>query len=267
MNLKKIVFLIIMVMVTTAGLLLLLKCTDKQLIPTTIESNAHPLGIKIAAHQPVAHSYNAWLEQEEIANWQELAKKVNLSHDYCNELKKQWYDDYKRGESDLQKKEGKDQPVSKATHDRITSILSDFGLATDKIPIVAWKDNSAAAATDTMLFVNEREFHKLSSEAQKFIIGHEIQHYLHKDCSTNYVLNRFYKPAQKSLPKEHPVNKFHRFQELRADIKSALKGPDYARGYVQFMEILSKKRENSGITHPKNSLRLSTGKAMLTSFA
>jgi hypothetical protein len=225
-----------------------------------------PLGIKISADKSIGQAYTTWLEQEESSVWKELTTKINLSYESCNRLKNQWYEDYKKGESALIKKEGKDQTISKATHDCINTILQDFGLSTQKIPLVSWVDNSAAAATDTMLFINEREFRKLSYEAQKFIIGHEIQHFLYKDCSTNYVLKRFFKGAQQSLPKEHPINKLSRFQELRADIKSALKGTDYTKGYIEFMEILSKKRENNGITHPKNSLRLSMGKTLMGNF-
>jgi hypothetical protein len=226
----------------------------------TNSSQSNQLGINFLAGKPFTESYTIWLQQEEQAIWSELSSKISLSHEECDRLRKQWDEDYKRGEENLCNKDGKNQAVSQATQNRIRTILNDFGLAAQQIPIVAWKDNSCAASTDTMLFINEREFCKLSAKSQKFIIGHEIQHYIHKDCSTNYIINRYYKAAQKNLPYQHPVNKLHRFQEIRADIKSALKSSDYAEGYVEFMEKLSKKRENNGISHPKNSLRLSTGK-------
>ena len=132
------------------------------------------------------------------------------------------------------------------------------------MPLVSWNDNSIAAGTDSFLFINEREFNKLSTQAQKFIIGHEIQHYLNQDCSTNYVIKRHYRKALGSLPKDHTVNKLYRFQEIRSDIKASLQSNEYTQGYVEFTQSLMKKRENSGITHPKNSLRLSIAQELMT---
>jgi len=207
-----------------------------------------------------------WLQEQEKEVWDELTSTTHLTSEHCNHLKNEWYQDYKMGEAELHKAETKPTPLSKKTHDTINAILNEFGLSTKELPLAAWKDRSAAGTTDSKLLINEYAFNKLSDEAKKFVIGHEVQHFLHKDTSTRYVVERFSKTG-KDLPQDHPLNKLYRFQEVRADIQAALKGPDYMQGYISFVEQLSKKGENKGITHPKNSLRLSMGKKLLNNLS
>lgn len=203
-----------------------------------------------------------WLEEQEKQIWDELTTTTQLTNEQCIQLKDEWYNDYAIGETALHKAETKPIAISKKTHDTIDAILGDFGLSTKELPLAAWKDKSAAGTTDSKLLVNERTFNRLSDEAKKFVIAHEVQHFLLKDTSTRYVIERFYKPG-KELPQDHPINKLYRFQEVRADIQAALKGPAYKQGYISFVEHIAKKGENEGITHPKNSVRLSMGKKIL----
>ncbi len=251
MNKKYIISLLISVFIVSTSVVFTLyqyKYRIKQPTPSF-------LSIPIDPKKTVAESYNNWLETEEKKIWHELSSQIRLSQQECSQLKAQWYENYKNGEQKVRHSELNKHPLSTATQQRVASILADFNLS--YIPLVSWKDSSVASATDSFLFINERAFNKLSPQAQKFIIGHEVQHYIHKDCSTNYVIKRFFRKALGSLPKEHPVNKLSRFQEIRADVKSSIKNKEYAQGYVEFMQLLMKKRENSGITHPKNSLRFS----------
>jgi hypothetical protein len=224
----------------------------------------NPLGIKFSAYQSINTSYTEWLQQEEATIWNELSQKIKLSLHDCQRLKKEWYEDYQKGEKALQQKDGTKEPISKVVQERINTILHDFNISKQQLPVIGWKENFAAAATDNALFINERELCKLPIDAQKFVVGHEIQHFIHKDNSTNYVVERFTKSSTAPLAINHPVNKLSRFHELRADIKAALHGPEYAQGYVTFTEILAKKRENSGITHPKNSLRFANSKSLFS---
>lgn len=210
---------------------------------------------------PNSH-WTLWLQEQEKQIWDELTTTTKLSFEQCKTLKKEWYADYLVGEEKIHTQESKPTPISRETHDTINAIMGDFGISTKELPLLAWKENSAAGTTDTKLLVNERVFNKLSRAAQKFVIAHEIQHFLHKDTSTRYVIERFYKPG-KNLTQTHPLNKFYRFQEVRADVQAALKGTEYQQGYIDFIETIAKKGENQGITHPKHSLRLSMGKKLI----
>ena len=254
MNLKKIFFLglIAINIIVIINSLQHLNNTNK---PIIIHSTIVQDSLKL-----ISQEYTNWLIQEEASLWSELAKTIKLSQNYFSQLKKQWYKDYQHEEKILLKEETSQRPLSQKTYELVTSILSDFNLSNRQISIKPWKDDSAAAATDTTLFINEKCFNQLQHEAQKFVIGHELQHFLHKDSSTNYVLRRHYKKNTPSDAKDHPLNKFARFHELRADIQSALHGPDYAKGYVLYLETL---KDNIGITHPKNSLRLAIGRKIL----
>ncbi len=208
------------------------------------------------------NQWTLWLQDQEKQIWDEMTTTTKLTQERCSSLKNEWYQEYLQGENELLTTESKPSAISKKTHDTINAIMADFGISTKDLPLLAWKDNSAAGTTDSKLLVNERTFNKLSHQAQKFVIAHEIQHYLHKDTSTRYVIERFYKPA-KELPQDHPINKLYRFQEIRADVQAALKGQEYQQGYISFIETITKKGENKGITHPKNSVRLSMGKKLI----
>lgn len=208
-------------------------------------------------------SIETWLTREESTLWQEVQQAIGLSKQDCEKLKKEWYKDFKYGEMQEHERETSQKPLSQSIINQVLAILNDFNITAQQLPLRSWKDSSAAAVTDSILFINEKTFSGLPPESQKFVIGHEIQHFLYKDNSTNYVIEQYYKPAQKTLPQNHPVNKLHRFQELRADIISALHGPEYAHGYRLYIQNLAKKGENAGITHPKNSLRLTVSNNLL----
>lgn len=210
-------------------------------------------------------SFQTWLIEEELNLWKELENTIKLSKDKCQQLKNEWYNDFQQGEQALHKSIENKAKISPHIVQRIELILKDFGITTQQLPIRQWTDKSAAAATDSALFINEQSFSQLPLKAQKFVIGHEIQHFINKDCSTNYVIERYSNEQHERLSKDHPISKLLRFQELRADIKSGLAGHDYAQGYTLYAEHLTKKGNNIGKTHPKNSLRLTISKNIATS--
>ena len=68
--------------------------------------------------------------------------------------------------------------------------------------------------------------------------------------------------AQENMPNitkqaNHPFNRLHRLQELRADSATITHSKLYADGQQQFLKkILTMHGEGQGITHPKISTRL-----------
>lgn len=197
----------------------------------------------------------AWLHDQENQIWDQIYSTTAISKQTCQKLKEQHSDSYHRYEKELHKAEKCLQHLSRKTRRIVTGIIKDFDLCPQNIPLLSWNIDSYAAATDSALLINEELFSPLPLCVKKFIIGHELQHYIFKDTSTRYILDEFYKFSE-LLSKDHPIPELIRFQEIRADIQSALKGEEYLQGYYEFIEIISQEGENEGFTHPKHSVRL-----------
>lgn len=116
----------------------------------------------------------------------------------------------------------------------ITDMLEKFDIDPSTITIIPWKLHSAAAATRNFLFVNEQQLNKFNYESRQWVIAHEIIHLLYDDHVTNSILKRIFKDELNDS--QHCANQIKRFQEIRADVLSALKDAEYAKGYRNFFE-------------------------------
>lgn len=203
-----------------------------------------------------------WLHNQENQIWDHIHSTTHISKQECLRLKEQWSDKYSCYEKDLHEAEKASKRLSTKTRKIVTAIIKDFGLRPQDIPLVSWNVDSYAAATDSALLINEELFAPLPLYVQKFLIGHELQHLIYKDTSTRYILDECYKFSD-LLPKNHPIPKLIRFQEIRADIQSALKGDEYLQGYRLFVEMIAQQGENEGLTHPKHSVRLAMANKLI----
>lgn len=207
----------------------------------------------------------SWLETEENNIWNSLEKELGISFKQLETLKKDSIDEYNDSIPMMIKNYGTQQKVTGSTQEFIKSIMVEFGIDPHLVTIVSWDFSSAAAATDTVIFVNENIFNQLAYEAKKYTIGHELIHLIKKDHSTNFFIDKMKKNiSNASSKKEDLLHRLNRFQELRADTLSCLKDSVYAHGSIIFFkEHILKNGENENPSHPKNGLRLDLGKKIV----
>lgn len=199
------------------------------------------------------------LEQQEMKIWQQLEKQ-GVSHSDCRQLAEKYRLMYQK--ETPPKATDKLSPKIK---ELIHTVCQDFEIDSSSFVIVPYRDQSPAAANETMLFVNQKEFNRLTPAAQRFVIGHELHHIMHHDDAFESALHQLAEKQKIDESKlDSPVNHYLRFREERADIETASKDAEYARGFQEFMQhIVRTDGENPGITHPKNSLRLLYAKDMV----
>ncbi len=190
--------------------------------------------------------------------WQALSS-IGITEERCRIVNKQRYELYtKETEKAFCKPEGE---ISNKTKTMINQVMLEFGVEPTDITVIATtKMLGTANACDKLLMVNEKNFSYFSEPAQKFIIGHEVQHILNKDHSTCSVIRNLL-PAQEKeqlmLPRQHPLMQFYRFKEERADIGAAIKNEEWANNYLAYTKEMMEIYGNvDRPTHPKSSDRL-----------
>lgn len=159
--------------------------------------------------------------------------------------------------------------VSKETEIFVTKVLNslppmnqDFVILHDaKIPC-------EAACNGNVVLINEEKFNQLSIPARKFVVAHEAAHTFYRD---GFVLDKILKQLHINdlfkLAREnpdHPVCKFSRFGEWRADIWAVCLGPEYLDGYKAFAQELRKLvKFKEARTHPSCKERCQLAQAMI----
>ncbi len=217
-----------------------------------------------SAQEISKETYQTFLKDEETRIWGLLKGILNMSQDECNAKKIQWQSYYANDAKELQDLNKNLPPLSSDTLKVVKAVLEDFNISEDAVVILPFEDYCPAAADDCSLFINETLFKQLSPNAQKFCIGHELQHFLNKDDSTNYVLLQHCDQDKSELPAEHSIQQISRLQELRADLSAAAKNDEYAQGFKEFINIaLEIVGDGPGTTHPKNTLRLSYAEKLI----
>lgn len=243
--------------------------TPQELSTSSIQPNLlEKLAIDGLQNYKTKDDYFSFFQQEESRIWLLIKETLNISLSDCNKIKKNWHTYYLKDSKELQEINKKLPELSKETIALIHSVMKDFEIDQDDLVILPFADYCPAAVDDYTLYINEPLFNSLTQKAQKFCIAHEFQHFILKDDSTNYVLLQHCDKDKADLPAEHPLNQISRLQELRADVRAALKGIEYAQGFKEFtqkaIEIIG---EGEGSTHPKNSLRLSYAEQIISKAA
>jgi len=198
----------------------------------------------------------AELQKEEKAVWNQL-NSIGVTQERFASEKQRLRSQYQRSDIPFS-----NMTVSDKTKQYVRGILKECGVNANGITIVGYNDGSPAAATERVIYVNEDAFWKLSPAARKFVVGHEIQHIVHGDNSTKYTLECMLNVNTEDMarkyrkPDGHALLPFARFQERRADISAALKGQEWAEGYLTFAKEQLTKGDTPGVTHPKYSARV-----------
>lgn len=208
--------------------------------------------IEPGTNQKTYQYYIQDLQELEQNAWK-ILNANGVTKDACMTIKQKHYKNYLQELSALKNECAcANQYISESTRALFAAVLNDFGIDANSITLVARESISPAAATDTFFFVNEEMLNNYSPLAQKFIIGHELQHLIHKDHSTKFALIKIEVDVSPLA-----YNTLEHFFETRADTLTALKNEAYAQGKIEFMKRnLELYGDNKGITHPKTSLRL-----------
>ena len=147
--------------------------------------------------------------------------------------------------------------VAPAIKRLILNVFKEFDVDHKKIQIISHPIPAPIATTGKIILVNEEIFKKLSEQAQRFVIAHEIQHIINQDTSTGYLVYKLLPQEENVEGFDHPAHQFSRFREERADIQTALKSLQWAENYLTFtQEIMDMWGDTDDQTHPKNSERL-----------
>ena len=224
-------------------------CVIKQDAPVTYDAD------------PATYAYYTQdLQELEQEAWDAL-EQAGVSKDTCMQKKEAIYALYLQDLENIKNNYGCEGIVSTATCELVQSIADDFGIDTSDMELVPWDLESAAAATDKVFFINEKMLNQHCPQAKRFIIGHEMQHVIHQDHSTQFTLRTI---AQEQTVSADAFNALSRFFETRADTLAALKNDDYAFGSIECMQKnLEALGENEGLSHPKTSSRLQRGKQIV----
>ena len=186
-----------------------------------------------------------------------LLEPYNIDKDNFDKLFEQHSAPYKRQISQAQNQMPSGPQLSTKTTSTISKVCSDFNIPLHTFKIVPYIDDSISPACviDDILFVDDELLQQFPEQAQYFVLGHELQHVHFKDHFLGYI-------AQENMPNitkqaNHPFNRLHRLQELRADSATITHSKRYADGQQQFLKkILTIHGEGQGITHPKIATRL-----------
>lgn len=146
--------------------------------------------------------------------------------------------------------------VSKETEALIYKVCKEFGIEPQKITIVSYNMGGPIAASNKILFVNEKIFNTFSKQAQQFQIAHELRHILYHDTETGFVINNLFGLEERSKDPQHPANLYSCFREQRADIETALTSKEWAENYLTFTKEIMLWGESTDPAHPKSSERL-----------
>lgn len=197
--------------------------------------------------------------------WQ-LLEPYTITQDSFEQLYDQHAQAYKRHIAQAQHQMPGGKPLSSKTTNTITQICNDFSIPMDSITIVPYIDDSISPACviDTMLFVDEELLQQFPKNAQYFVLGHELQHVRFKDHFLGYIAEHNMPHITKQI--NHPFNRLHRLQELRADSATITHSKVYADGHQEFLKnILTMHGEGKGITHPTIATRLALNAEVKTS--
>ena len=225
------------------------------------------LNLQEAAHEPslVLSDYPHLIKQQEEMLWQELAQHGITQEEYAQACAT-YQQTYDADIEIMKKRYSSSTPLSAQMVAFIHEIVREFGIDPTTITLISTNLASAAAATDTVLFVNESSVAHYTAKVKRFAIGHECTHIKNKDHSTRFYIKKACLDKGENISDwQHPYNKMRHLHEMRADITPSLKNLDYAQGCVEFyakhMQIVG---DYESADQPKSSLRLATATKIVT---
>jgi Zn-dependent protease with chaperone function len=218
----------------------------------------------------IHNKFTSQVDSLEQQTWQSL-EKVGISKDEIykkvNEYDQMHMEYYQKNQNSPPKK----KPVSARVKKLVTSLIDYFKVDAPKIDLIATSDPnlSPATAINDAIFINEEEFFSFSTDAQEYIISHELQHIINRDPFALYAVDQALLERKIELDENNPdfvSNQFSRFCETRADIGAATSKPETAHGFVEFtQELINRGDCNPGTTHPKTEKRLALAQEIYSS--
>ncbi|MGE0206482.1 MAG: hypothetical protein AB7R69_01390 [Candidatus Babeliales bacterium] len=136
----------------------------------------------------------------------------------------------------------------------VFDVAQKYNFNADKLSIVLQhSDQGSPASTNSagQLLIEMNIFPTLPVSVQRFIIAHELHHILHNDFEETRALNKTLNQKHVSGKAQALLDEYGRFQEKRADVAAALRGAEWAQGYLDFAhEGIKRCAQDPGISHP-----------------
>lgn len=199
------------------------------------------------------------LKQEHSPLWEKL-EKYGITPDRIEKLIQEHQEFYQKEIKKYEKQMCCKEPLSAPLLKVVDEVLADFGFKSNEINILSYTFESPAASHEHGLFINEAILGEFSLKAQRFLIAHELIHILHNDSIRAFVIELYARknPAQ-SL--SDLLIEYSQYCEKRADICASLKSPQYAQGYLDFMNaVLADEQadtyQDAAPSHPQDRERL-----------
>jgi len=207
----------------------------------------------------------AWLKAEEDSLWEELKNKYHLEQNEIEQSLGSSVADVKELQA-IRQMHGTGNTLPSDVLSLAQEVIKDVGLNQNELVLLEIKKSLPPAGTVyNIVMINPVEFSKYTRASQKFIIAHELVHYRHQDDAVIGILKGTLKPSKEQLnDPDYIINRISRFHEIRADLKAAQNGPDYAQGLIEYMQHqIGKKTEQVSITHPTYEARLAFGQSSI----
>lgn len=205
----------------------------------------------------VVDYYHNELKSEEEALWQEIYTSTGLN--YKDTLRqKEKIDKYeKRLLSKKRKRRSKSDALSSKVKNLALEVIDDFGIEKTDLEIVSGDSTSYG---QRCLIVCESQLRCMPLEGARSVLAHELIHYQFGDDAMRDAMVCLLdkkKINYKKFSADHPFYKHMRFEELRADILSALKERSYAQGALEALSVLLQDEGDKGYpSHPLTSERI-----------
>ncbi len=199
--------------------------------------------------------------------WQQLEASAGITPDDCHEFLCEYGPKFKKdGEKTNRRRLKQFGPIQNDVVSLIHDVLEDFSIDPQAINLIPYDGHgSPAAADDYNMYIDQENLATFSPEAQRFVIAHEISHYLAKDHSIESALSNLVDYSDKAQKKS--MHTFARSTEFRADINAMLKGDEYTIGAIAFFnELIDRYGDEPCATHPRPSDRLKIAHDMHTMY-
>lgn len=207
--------------------------------------------------EPQSIDFNDQLSNLTTQTWNLIETGTGVTIQDCNALLTDNAEYFKEGAYAYRESiASPDITLAPETISLIHTVCKDFNVDPNNIDLLCYKGKgSPACADDYAIYINSTFFNSLSTEAQQFVVAHELTHFKNKDNSMENALASLTDPDNNA----HTAcrESYTHFIELRADITAMLKGSQYCKGGISFFkELMSRYGDKASNTHPKPSDRL-----------
>lgn len=207
------------------------------------------------------------LKNAENNMWEGL-KTINIEKQDVNTETERWFKIYTERNAQSSKNELQTSGLSKDTETFIKNVINDLPVDAQAIKLRATDEYTTAYSNLDTVIINEKLLNRYSEEARAFIIAHEVAHIEFKDSLMAGIIEQIGNVNISALGEtqpNHPVCKYSRFTEWRADMWACQNYKNGLKGYTAFCEESLKLPTQQPLfakTHPLDTQRLACAQVL-----